>query len=288
MQIVTGNENINKKDIGIALGVFDGVHAGHRAVMSAAVTDGYSAVFTFDAPVFKPGQKYITTTQSKREIIEKLGINLYIAADFADIHNLEPEEFVVLLKERYGAKRLYCGYNFRFGRERSGTAKDLENIAERHGIKVNVIPPVTVGGEPVSSTDIRKLLEAGNMPGAAGFLLRNFGFDFTVVKGNKLGRTIGIPTINQLWREDIICPRFGVYSSRVLAFGVWYKSITNIGIKPTVGNNKTSAETHIIGFDGDLYGTNPYVELIKFLRHETKFENIEQLKSAISKDKKNI
>jgi len=274
----------------IALGNFDGVHIGHAAVIRCAVDSGSltSCVLTYkklplSVLTGKKAQK-ITPTSIKRKAVEKLGIEVYINIDFETVRNLSPEEFVVLLKEKLNAKKLCCGYNFCFGKDRSGDTETLIMLGKKHDIEVNIMPQVIENGEAVSSTRIRKAIANGEMEQASRLLCRNFAFDFKVITGDQRGRLLGTPTINQLFPTDFIKPKFGVYASFVTIDNKKYKAVTNIGIRPTFETSAASAETFIIDFKGNLYGQNIMVELTKFIRAEQKFSGIDTLKAQIDLD----
>ena len=140
-------------------------------------------------------------------------------------------------------------------------------------------------GEKVSATKIRQLISKGEMEKANAMLGTAFCYDFTVEKDRQLGRTLGFPTINQHFPEDFIVPKFGVYASKTQVDGKWYASVTNIGVKPTVGSENFGSETHIIGYDGNLYGRKIEVCLLKFLRDEKKFSSLQELTVAVKGDK---
>ena len=160
----------------------------------------------------------------------------------------------------------------------------LKEICKSYGVKVSVIPPVLIGESPVSSTRIRRLIENGELAEARELLGHDFFYDFPVTNGNHLGSSWDIPTINQVFPINFIVPKLGVYASKVIIDGKEYKSITNIGYKPTIGSNELSSETNIFDFDGDLYGKNVTVALKFFIRPERKFNDIDELKRAINND----
>lgn len=287
-------ENLNipfeNKGTSIALGNFDGVHMGHATVIQCAVGNGplTSCILTYkklplSVLTGKKAQK-ITPTSIKIKAVEELGIEVYININFETVRNLSPEEFVLLLKEKLNAKKLCCGYNFCFGKDRVGDTETLIKLGKKHDIQVNIIPQVIDNGEAVSSTRIRKAIADGKMEEANHLLCRPFAFDFKVITGDQRGRLIGTPTINQPFPTDFIQPKFGVYASFVTIDDKKYNSITNIGIRPTFETSAVSAETFIIGFKGNLYGQNVMVELTKFIREERKFSGIETLKKQIDLD----
>ncbi len=274
----------------IALGNFDGVHKGHAEVICHAVN---STTLTSVVLTYKHHPLWVLTGRTvqlltppsiKGKEIEKLGIEVFINIDFELVRNLSPEEFLLLLKEQLNCKKISCGYNFRFGKDRTGNTETLIKLCEKHNIEVNITQSILEDGDAVSSTRIRKELMDGNITMANQLLGRNFGFDFTVITGDQRGRLMGTPTINQRLPEDFIKPKFGVYASLVTIEEKVYQAITNIGLRPTFGEAKAGAETFIIDYSGNLYGQNIYVELTDYIRDERKFTSAEELKRQIAAD----
>ena len=156
--------------------------------------------------------------------------------------------------------------------------------AERE-IKITIVDAVEFEDEPVSSSRIRKAIADGDMKSAQLMLGRYFSYDFPVMHGDKRGRILGSPTINQFFTEDFTVPEFGVYASFTKVHGEIYPSVTNIGIRPTIGNSEKRSETHIIGFEGDVYGERPEVFLVEKIRGEMQFSSLEELSNRIAKDR---
>ncbi len=280
-----------ERDTSVALGYFDGVHLGHQAVIQASKQCGnlLSAVFTFSTrtsrPASKPAHAGLMSEAFKESMLEQLGVSCMVCPDFEMFRGLTPEQFVEqVLCQRMRAKAVYCGYNFHFGRNASGSTDDLKRLGQTYGIEVHVVERLERGGEPVSSSRIREEVKSGNMPKARELLGRPFTIDFTVVRGRQLGRTLESPTINQLIPDYFILPKFGVYASTAWVDGAWKPGITNIGIKPTVGSQAPLAETYIFDYDGDLYGQDIPVRLYEFIRPEKKFDSIDALKTGILRD----
>jgi riboflavin kinase/FMN adenylyltransferase len=180
---------------------------------------------------------------------------------------------------------VFCGESFKFGKGAAARAKDLAALLPS-GVTAHVEPTVDVLGLPVSTTRIRGLLEAGDMQNAAKLLGRPYLLDFEVSHGNRIGRTLSWPTINQVFPERFVLPRFGVYASVTYVAGRPHRSVTNVGVKPTVGSGAALAETYIEGFSGDLYGEKIPVELHGFIRPELKFAGLKELKAQILADLK--
>ncbi len=290
MKIINSIENFEEKlNTSIALGTFDGVHLAHKAVIEEAVNSDYvPAVFTFNqSPGGVIGGNKVASIAPKSvkfKLLENLGVKYCFSLDFLQFKDMTPPEFVALLKEKLGVKKITCGFNFRFGLGAKGNPQLLKELCKKFDIEISVIPPVLLEGEPVSSTRIRALIEQGEMAKAKELLGHEFSYDFEVKEGKMLGRELGVPTINQIFPNNFIVPKFGVYASNITIENKTYKGITNIGVKPTVGGEEVSSETNIFGFSGDLYGQNIEVSPRFFIRPERKFADVEELKRAILND----
>lgn len=290
------NEQGIKKPSAVALGFFDGLHLGHIEVIKhTLLRDGLCpVVFTFNGKTLLPKFKehsghYIITHEQKIAIFEKIGVEYIFAPDFNDVKNYTAEEFVrKILKELLSASLVVCGYDFRFGKGGEGDPEMLKKLCASYGIDCEVIPAVSVDGENVSSTVIREKIKRGDISEANKCLGYEFSYYLPVIEGKQLGRTMGFPTINQHIPDYMVKPKNGVYKSWTVAEGKTYRSITNIGVKPTVSDNgETVMETHIIGYSGNLYGKNIQVALREYLRPEKKFGNLDELKIQLESDKLN-
>lgn len=270
----------------IALGVFDGVHIGHRAVLTrACLTPSLSpAVFTFRGMECVKTGGALQTKQEQLVLLEKLGFADVFEADFNAIRNLSPSEFVDMLHNTLSAKAIVCGYNFRFGKNGAGDTTLLAKLCEDAGITLHVVPAVTADGETVSSTRIRRALADGDTRLVTRLLATPFTIHTAVKSGQKLGRQLGTPTINQPLADNMAVPRYGVYASIAIVNNKALPAVTDIGVRPTVGGTAPIAETFILGFDGELYGETVPVQLIEFLRDEQKFPSVDALKAQIEKD----
>lgn len=277
----------------VALGCFDGLHLGHKKVIDAVVQvkrDGLiPTVFTFTSDLAegpcKKGVSFLMDDQRKIYLLQKLGVEQVYLLPFPSVQNFSAQEFVEkVLKETLQAKIVSCGFNFHFGKGGYANQKDLQELCSNLGIQTTVVPKVEKYGEIVSSTKIRKFIELGKIEEASNLLGYCFGFCFPVVHGRELGRKWGTPTINQLFPQNFVLPRFGVYASVVKIEGQYYSGVTNIGVKPTVGSKNVLAETWILDFSGDLYGEQVPVNLLSFIRPEQKFQDLDALKNAIYRD----
>lgn len=278
----------------VALGFFDGLHIGHAAVVSRTLSyqqEGLCpCVFTFTMdgghPAAKSTANALTTERQKEQLLENWGVRLVLCPDFSEFHAMEPESFVdEILVRRLNANAACCGEDFRFGKKAAGDVGQLAALCQARGIRLDVVPPVTFEGERVSSTRIRHLLGEGRVADANRMLGRAFGYDFTVVRGEQLGRKLDSPTINQRLPDGFVPLRHGVYASVSFAGGAWHPSVTNIGLRPTVEDTTAvNSETYICGFSGDLYGARVEVRLLAFLRPEQRFPSVEALRARIHAD----
>lgn len=281
----------------VALGNFDGFHAGHQAVAGEAVrrarAEGRPAIVaTFDPhPVrfFKPDLPpfRLTTLEQRQELYLAAGATAMLVFHFdADLANTSAEDFVQdLLHERIGAAGVVTGEDFTFGKGRAGNRERLAELANAVGIEAHAVGPVLDGGEPISSSRIRAALQDGDCETATRLLTRPFAIRGVVQHGNKRGREIGYPTAN-LSLESYLRPRFGVYAvtGRVLATGQELKGAANIGVRPQFQPPKELLEPHFFDFAGDLYGQEIEVAFHRFLRPEAKFDSLEELVAQIDAD----
>ena len=270
----------------VALGLFDGVHKGHRAVIERMLLSSEGllpAVFTFD---FGKGSGRLISQNEKCRILSEMGVKKIFSPPFEKIKDMSPYEFAenILYKE-LNAKSLFCGENFSFGKGGKASATDLSEIAEKFGIKTEIIPLAFENGEEISSTRIKALLKDGDVKGANRLLGREYSFTLCIEKGRQLGRTLGIPTINQHIPDDFCEMKKGVYAVRCKIEGEEVKGVANIGVRPTVcDSDKKFCETYLFNFDKDIYGEEVTSSLVEFIRPERKFENINELKKQIEAD----
>ncbi|MBQ7037835.1 MAG: riboflavin biosynthesis protein RibF [Clostridia bacterium] len=276
----------------VALGVFDGLHIGHRAVLAAAcgVIDEDGAILTATAlcmtgvPKHKSGR--LLTAWREAQLLDTLGTDEWIEMPFEEVHELSPERFVrEILCDLLHARVVCCGYNYQFGKHGVGTVDTLRTLCEPLGIRVIVVNAVERDGKIISSTRVREAVAAGDMVTAAQLLGRPFSVELPVTDGDHRGRQWGVPTLNQVFPADYAVPRYGVYASLVVVGEHQYHAVTNIGVHPTVGGVKEpQAETWIREFEGELYGKTVHVMLVRFLREERCFAGVEELKKQIAID----
>jgi len=275
----------------VALGNFDGLHIGHREVINNALSCQSGGVcpcaLLFDEhPLSRTGgaPPTLMTHGLKIERLRECGLEI-VELRFRDVMDMPPETFVAdILDAKLHAAAVCCGYNYRFGKGAAADTADLTRLCEQRGIRTLVSGEVRLAGETVSSTRIRRLIEGGEIGRANAMLGRPFAYKLTVIRGDMRGRTMNFPTLNQQFPAGTVVPRFGVYASTALVDGARRKAITNIGVRPTFGTSVLLSETHILDFDGDLYGQAVEVELLRYVRGERRFGSLEELKAQITAD----
>ena len=280
----------------LCLGNFDGVHKGHRALISAVkdeknrlksqFSDIMAGAWLFNVSPLHYLQddfKAITDTNQKLEIFKELSLDFVFLADFKELCSISPADFIHnILEKKCNCVSAVCGYNYHFAKDGAGDAEYLKTNFRGNTI---VISPVTINDIAVSSTIIRALIKDGKISEANSLLERPFTISASIEHGFHLGTSLGFPTINQTFHDELIVPHFGVYISKSIIDGKTYNSITNIGIRPTVsGSERINCETFILDFHNNIYGEIVSVQLLEFLRNEHKFEDISALKNQIQDD----
>lgn len=279
----------------VALGFFDGLHYGHRSVILPAVHQIHSGLMPVCLTFDKSPKSVITgidmpmlmTHGDKIKVLEQLGVEKTFFIDFKSVMNLGAEEFFEnVITGALKAKKLFCGFNYRFGKNAEGDTETLKKMCEKSGVELYIAPPFTVGREVVCSTLIKQKISDGRVREANLMLGSLFGFAAPVNHGKRLGRELGTPTINQAVQEELVVPRYGVYASIVtLENGEQYCGVTNVGIKPTVGGDKPLWETWMPEYRGnELYGQTADIRLLDYIRGEKRFENLLELKKQIFAD----
>jgi riboflavin kinase/FMN adenylyltransferase len=272
--------------------MFDGVHIGHVKVIDSALAqkDLKPAVFTFKVLTKSSYAKNIVPYSMKFALLKSKGISTIYSSDFCSVRDMTPEQFVQeILIEKMNCGHVSCGWNFTFSKNAGADAQDLKRICEQHGIGVSIIPPVKINGLAISSTRIREAIRDGDIALANRMLGYDLTYELEVVEGAKLGRKLGAPTVNQIIPEGCVIPKYGVYKSRVLVDVIHYIAITNVGVKPSVNDgNSPIVETHIPGFNMEIYGQTVRVSLQEFIRDEKKFNSLDELKAQIHADIKEV
>lgn len=287
--MIFGVDNVDNQPTALALGMFDGIHIGHKAVLRAAIDSGLFpiAVTFFDTQ--KNKTDLLMSPQKKKDALLGMGFKQVVMMNYDAVRSWLPLPYLSSLRMNFNPELICCGDNFRFGINASGDVKILENYCQSHGIKTKIIHAVKdENGNLVTSTNIRKMIMNGQVEEANKLMNNNFSFTQTVMRGDGIGHKLGFPTINQELPLELVVPKFGVYATKVSVNDQVFDAVTNIGIRPTRPSDTPICETHIIGFDGDIYDSAVTVRLEKFIREEQKFETTEQLAEAICNDIKKI
>ncbi len=289
----TTDFNIEESTV-ITFGKFDGIHRGHRLLLDTVLqkkTDDLKAVvFTFDIPPRKKVEDdrgdVLTTNEEKMHVFENMGIDYVVECPFTEeIRNMDAVDFIRMMVEKLHVKYMVVGTDFHFGHNRAGDYKLLMEYAEEFGYEVQVVEKMKDGDRDISSTYVREEIKAGNIEKANELLGVPYFIQGIVEHGNEIGRTIGFPTINLLPEAEKLLPPFGVYVTKVFIGGEEYCGITNVGRKPTIeGNNPVGVETHVLDFADDVYDRTVEVEFLHWIRQETKFQSIEELKKQLQQD----
>ena len=296
MQIISGTTQFRiEEPTAVAIGKFDGLHQGHRKLLNEIIAqkeDGLkAAVFTFDpSPEIFFGMnpsRELSTNSEKRQLFEEIGIDILVEFPFnKETAAISPENFVIdILRGRMNAAFVAAGTDLSFGAMGKGNFELMSSLARHLGFEARKIDKIERNRKIISSTLIRELVEKGEMEEAAACLGEPYRITGKIVHGRALGRRIGIPTLNQIPPADKLLPPFGVYYSEVKADGRVFKGMTNIGIKPTVTEeHRTTVETFLYHFSGDLYGEYADVKLLTFRRPEKRFADIKELQRTMQED----
>lgn len=296
--ILKGNEKL--KNSYVALGTFDGVHKGHRKLISEAVKKakekgGVSVVFTFSnhpLEVIFPEKapKMINTLEEKLYLLNELGVDYVVLQTFdMNFAKCSREKFIEdILIDSLGVKEIFVGFNYTFGDKGAGNTEYLKEVCKEKGFVVNEFSPVISEGEVLSSTLIRNLILNGELEKANRFLDRPFLISEIVEHGKKYGRMLGFPTAN-LKVVNKVYPPFGIFGGRTVVEGSKesHSSVINIGKNPTLKPGELSVEVHILDFSENLYGKRIFVDIEHFMRAEKKFDSFEELKLGIKQDVEN-
>ncbi|MBR4909968.1 MAG: hypothetical protein IKZ47_01430 [Clostridia bacterium] len=273
----------------IVLGTFDGLHSGHRAVIEKA--NGYNTVaVTFAVPpkaALGKDVKLLMTPEDKKAGLKALGVSRIYDLNFSDVADTSPDDFLLWLKSEFSPALIACGYNYRFGKNAAGGTDTIAAFCEQNGIEFRCAERVG-NGEEVSSSALRSLIENGEVLSANRQIYGGFGFTSPVLHGDSRGKALGFPTANQMFPDNLVCPKFGVYSSSITVAGKEYPAITDVGIRPTYKTDFIGCETFIKDMKDDLYGQNATLKFIRFIRAEQKFSSDEELKAAVADDIRSV
>ena len=278
----------------LCLGNFDGVHLAHRTLLLDAMRlresrypnaacgvlcfHGLASDHLLPSPL-----PHLCTKEERLDAFREVGIDFAVLIDFPTVKDLTAQEFLSqVLVGKCHCIATVCGFNFRFGKGGLGTPALL---SEHFGKDAFVLPAVECDGAPISSTRIRALLQSGDVALANELLCRPYGFSSPIEHGKRLGRTIGIPTINQAIPAELLLPRRGVYVTDCTVDGIRYRGVTNVGVHPTVDTSApVNCETFLLDFSGEAYGKTVRVEFLQYLRDEHRFDSLEELRIQIQKD----
>lgn len=296
MKIITDITKIHlNNDTAIAIGKFDGIHVGHGKLLADILQRKQcgldTVVFTFDpAPAVLFGYsdgKELMTREEKRTLLEEMGIDVLLEFPLTrQSAAMTPEDFVEeLLVKKLRVRYVAAGSDLSFGAGGKGNAELLKRMAAEYGFQVKTIDKVCHGDREVSSTYVREIVEAGDMEQAEQLLGRPYSITGKVVHGNRIGRTMGMPTVNVLPPVSKLLPPYGVYFSTVIYRGNTYRAISNVGLKPTVTQDRVpGVESYLYDFEEEIYGEDVTVCLHEFRRPEKQFESLAALKEQLEKD----
>lgn len=292
-----------RKASAVTIGTYDGVHLGHRAIISTLVSDAKarnlrSVVITFEPhPRLVLGKtngtpiSLLSTLEEKLHALESLGVECVIVVHFTKAFSETPAEMFVenVLVEKIGLAEIVVGYDHMFGKNRGGSFETLVRLAEKHHFAVRQIPEQKVDEHHLSSTAIRRFLESGDIENANKLLGAPYQLSAVVIEGDKRGRTIGFPTANLRVPDAKLIPKIGVYAVEVEAGNQRYRAMMNIGTRPTIqAQSGISLEVHLLDFNGDLYGKSITVRFLARLRDEQKFSSLDSLKAQLEGDKRAV
>lgn len=266
------------KGVAMLLGGFDGLHVGHRRLLSRAKESGLPVgVMT----IIGGKEGNIFTFAEREQIFKESGADFVFELPFDEIKNMTPPEFLDFLMQELNPALFVCGEDFRFGAGAKGSPEIIKTSTQ---VRVEILSLVEMGGEKISSRKIKTLLCAGEIEKANALLGEKFFLQGKVVKDRQIGRTIGFPTANIPYPQDKYPLKKGVYETRAAVNSVEYKGITNYGARPTFDNDKVVTETYLDGFEGDLYGKELKIRFVRYLRDVQKFDSVEALKHQLEED----
>lgn len=294
MQCISVNDNIQLKNTIVTVGKFDGIHKGHEKlfeVLKQNANGRQKVVLTFETTprefLNNNANKTIVTDNEKQILCEQQGIDVYMKMPMTrEFLSLTPENFVEkILMEKMGATTIVCGPDFRFGSRAMGDVEFLKNNQEKFGFNLIVVEKEKYHNKDISSSAIRGKIVEGKMDEVNEMLDHPYRIIGKVLHGKQLGRTIGLPTANLIPDKMKLLPPNGVYKTQVIIDEQKYNAISNVGINPTVDTDEQiKIETHLIDYEGDIYGKIIEIQFYKFIRDERVFDSIEELKNQIKSD----
>ncbi|MDO5138786.1 MAG: bifunctional riboflavin kinase/FAD synthetase [Oscillospiraceae bacterium] len=294
MEIIHSYGQLNmQKKTAVAIGYFDGMHLGHKELIRkmreyALENDLLPTILTFDMSRMRAegkGKKDLFPREYTLNLAEEMGVKVYAEIPFSRIRDMNPDVFcreVLASENGLNVGAVFCGNNFRFGKNRSGAVANLERCGEKARFSVEVIDDIYVDGEVVSTSKIKEAIEAGDIKIANNMLGRPYSIKGEVIHGNHLAQGLGFPTANQRYPANVLVPKKGVYLTITEIYGKQYRSITNVGTRPTVTNDEeATAETHILDFNNDIYGETIQVLFYDFIRSEQRFGSRQELVDTV-------
>jgi riboflavin kinase / FMN adenylyltransferase len=297
MQHYRSLQQVNLRNTWLTIGTFDGVHTGHQRIIHHLVkgahqSDALAVVVTFfPHPAVILGKRepphYLTTPDERARLLGEIGVDVVITIPFnRKTMNQSPAEFLSVLKKRLGFNHLVVGYDFALGRDRRGDVRELERTCGELGYHLDVLQPIEIDGWTVSSSLVREALSKGDLEKVNRLLGRPYMMSGQVVHGDGRGRTIGIPTANLAYWEEQVLPKTGVYACKASIEGENWKSVVNVGFRPTFNDKVPSlhVEAHLIGYQGDLYSKDLSLSFISRLRDEQRFSGMNDLIRQIEYD----
>lgn len=296
MEIIYENAVVPYDGTAVVLGDFDGLHTAHTAIIKNGTEYAKRHGLKSGVMIFEENTKsvlehtnieLITENEEKIRLLDDMGLDFayMVRFDHAFMRKT-PEEFIRYLSDTLRAKAVFVGYDYKFGHMAAGNADTLSKLSEKYGLEAVILPEMKISGKTVSSTYIRSLIKDGRMEEAAEFLGREFSICGKVEKGLQNGRKMGFPTANVAYSPKIVLPHTGVYAGFTYVRGKRYRSVINVGNNPTFGAKHITIESHILGFDSDIYNEYVRVSFVKRIRGDIKFKNTEELKEQIKKDVK--
>lgn len=287
--MIFGIDNVENQKTALALGMFDGIHVGHKVVLQNAINSGLFPIAVTFFDTHKNQSNLLMSPQKKKDTLLGMGFKQVVMMNYDAVRSWLPLPYLSSLRINFDPQIICCGENFRFGINACGDVDMLVNYCRSHEIEALVSRDVKdENGELITSTSIRKMVADGRIEEANKLMINDFSYTQTVLRGDGVGHVLGFPTINQELPAELVVPKFGVYAAKVSVNDKVYDAVTNIGVRPTRPSDKPICETHIIGFEGDIYDNAVTVRLKKYLREEQKFSDEEQLAEAIRNDIKTV
>lgn len=297
MEVIHGLERFPAQRVPLilCLGMFDGVHRGHRALIDAALSharalEGRCAAITFDPHPVRvisdpPGPVLLTTVPERLGLLAEDGADLAVVVRFDDtLRTSSPDEWIRVLVDATKMRAVFCGPNYSFGFQRRGNVDVLQRTGGRDGFEVHVVPAVTIDGTVVSSTAIRRFVRAGDMKAAARQLGRWYAVHGEVVRGDGRGVELGFPTANVMPPVDKVLPASGIYAAFVHTVDRAYGAATSVGTRPTFGGGELVIEAHLLDYEGTLYGETIGIHFVERLRDERAFTSVDALVAQMRED----